>query len=387
MAADGPSNEASAQGEQFALRTLRNRGRHKIFLGYAPGVGKTFTMLSEARRRSDRGEDVVIGFVETHGRKAIAELAQGMTIIPRKTIEYRGRSFEEMDTAAVIARHPTVVLVDELAHTNIPGSAHEKRWQSVEDVLAAGIDVISTVNVQHFESLNDTVYQITGVRVRETLPDSILDRADEVVLVDLTTDALLNRLNRGVVYDLEKIPGALSNFFRRGNLVALRELALRKTAEEVDESLQHYMDEHDIRSPWATEDRVVVCVKAGPVAKKLVRRGYRLAKRLQGQLWVVHVHTPGETLGRHHAELDELFELTRELGGTVVELSGDSEADAILTFAREHRATFVVMGQSKRSRMDEVLRGSSLIVRIMRETEDVDVLAVADPSKATHEPA
>jgi len=387
MADDGPSSGAVEQGEQFALRTLRNRGRHKIFLGYAPGVGKTFTMLSEARRRSDRGEDVVIGFVETHGRKAIAELAQGMTIIPRKTIEYRGRSFEEMDTAAVIARHPTVVLVDELAHTNIPGSAHEKRWQSVEDVLAAGIDVISTVNVQHFESLNDTVYQITGVRVRETLPDSILDRADEVVLVDLTTDALLNRLNRGVVYDLEKIPGALSNFFRRGNLVALRELALRKTAEEVDESLQHYMDEHDIRSPWATEDRVVVCVKAGPVAKKLVRRGYRLAKRLQGQLWVVHVHTPGETLGRHHAELDELFELTRELGGTVVELSGDSEADAILTFAREHRATFVVMGQSKRSRMDEVLRGSSLIVRIMRETEDVDVLAVADPSKATHEPA
>jgi two-component system sensor histidine kinase KdpD len=380
-----PKGGASEHGEQLALRTLRNRGRHKIFLGYAPGVGKTFTMLSEARRRAERGEDVVIGFVETHGRTAIAELAEGMSIIPRKTVEYRGRTFEEMDTAAVIARHPTVALVDELAHTNIPGSVHEKRWQSVEDILAAGIDVISTVNVQHFESLNDAVYQITGVRVRETLPDSILDRADEVVLVDLTTDALLNRMNRGVVYDLEKIPGALSNFFRRGNLVALRELALRKTAEEVDESLQHYMDEHEIRSPWATEDRVVVCIKAGPVAKKLVRRGYRLAKRLQGQFWVVHVHTPGETLGRRHAELDELFELTRELGGAVVELSGDAEADAILDFAREHRATFVVMGQSKRSRMDEVLRGSSLIARIMRETEDIDVLAVADPSKAAHE--
>jgi two-component system sensor histidine kinase KdpD len=372
----------AAHTEPFALRTLRNRGRHKIFLGYAPGVGKTFTMLSEAQRRYRRGEDLVIGFVETHGRVATAELAEGLPEVPRKTIEYRGRSFEEMDTAAVIARKPAWVLVDELAHTNIPGSAHEKRWQSVEDILAAGINVISTVNVQHFESLNDTVYQITGVRVRETLPDSILDRADEVVLVDLTTDALLNRLNRGVVYDLEKIPGALSNFFRRGNLVALRELALRKTAEEVDESLQHYMDEHEIRSPWATEDRVVVCVKAGPVAKKLVRRGYRLAKRLQGQFWVVHVHTPGETLGHHHAELDELFELTRELGGTVVELSGDSEADAILTFANEHRATFVVLGQSKRSRMDEVMRGSSLIARLMRATEDVDVLAVADPSKA-----
>jgi two-component system sensor histidine kinase KdpD len=376
----------AAHTEPFALRTLRNRGRHKIFLGYAPGVGKTFTMLSEAQRRYRRGEDLVIGFVETHGRAATAELAEGLPEVPRKQIDYRGKLFEEMDTAAVIARKPAWVLVDELAHTNIPGSVHEKRWESVEDILAAGINVISTVNVQHFESLNDTVYQITGVRVRETLPDSILDRADEVVLVDLTTDALINRLNRGVVYDLEKIPGALGNFFRRGNLVALRELALRKTAEEVDETLQHYMDEHEISSPWATEDRVVVCIKAGSVAKKLVRRGYRLAKRLQGQFWVVHVHTPGETLGRHQAELDELFELTRELGGTVVELSGDSEADAILDFAREHRATFVVLGQSKRSRMDEVLRGSSLIARLMRATEDVDVLAVADPNKAAHEP-
>jgi two-component system, OmpR family, sensor histidine kinase KdpD len=376
----------AAPGEPYALKTLRNRGRHKIFLGYAPGVGKTFTMLAEAQRRHQRDEDIVIGFVETHGRKAIAELAEGLPTIPRKSIAYRGKTFEEMDTAAVIARRPAVVLVDELAHTNIPGSAHEKRWQSVEEILAAGIDVISTVNVQHFESLNDTIFQITTVRVRETLPDSMLDRADEVVLVDLTADALINRLNRGVVYDLEKIPGALSNFFRRGNLVALRELALRKTAEEVDETLQEYLDEHQISTPWATEDRVVVCIKAGSIAKKLVRRGYRLAKRLQGHFWVVHVHTPGETLGRHHDELAELFELTHELGGTIKELSGDSEAEAILSFARERRATFVVMGQSKRSRMDEVLRGSSLIARIMRETEDVDVLAVADPSKATREP-
>ena len=381
----GAGPDDAVQGEHVALKTLRNRGRHKIFLGYAPGVGKTFTMLSEAQRRVQRGEDVVIGFVETHGRKAIAELAEGLPIVPRKTIDYRGKTFEEMDTAAVIARRPAVVLVDELAHTNIPGTAHEKRWQSVEEILAANIDVISTVNVQHFESLNDTVYQITGVRVRETLPDSILDKADEVVLVDLTTDALINRLNRGVVYDLDKIPGALSNFFRRGNLVALRELALRKTAEEVDETLEAYLETHEIETPWATEDRVVVCVKAGPVAKKLVRRGYRLAKRLQGQFLVVHVHTPGETLGRHHQELEELFELTRNLGGSVFELSGESEADAILEFARQHRATFVVMGQSKRSRGQEILRGSSLIARIMRETEDVDVLAVADPSKAGHE--
>jgi len=385
MSTGDPVTHESVPVEQFALKTLRNRGRHKVFLGYAPGVGKTFTMLAEARRRLERGEDLVIGFVETHGRKAIAELAEGMPVIARKRIDYRGKTFEEMDTAAVIARRPAVVLVDELAHTNIPGTAHKKRWQSVEEILTAGIDVISTVNVQHFESLNDTVYQITGVRVRETLPDSILDRADEVVLVDLTADALINRLNRGVVYDLEKIPGALSNFFRRGNLVALRELALRKTAEEVDEKLQDYIDTHEIETPWATEDRVVVCVKAAPVAKKLVRRGYRLAKRLQGQFWVVHVHTPGETLGRHHDELEELFALARNLGGQVLEISGDSEADAILSFAREHRATFIVMGQSKRSRMEEVLRGSSLIARIMRETDSVDVLAVADPSKVQEE--
>ncbi len=379
--ADDPVEPA----EQFSLRTLRKRGQHKIFLGYAPGVGKTYTMLSEAHRRAERGEDLVIGFVETHGRKETAELVEGLEQVPRKVLEYRGRQFEELDTAAVLVRRPAIVLVDELAHTNVPGTAHAKRWQSVEEILAAGINVISTVNVQHFESLNDTVFQITGVRVRETLPDSVLDKADEVVLVDLTTDALLNRLHRGVVYDLDKIPAATSNFFRRGNLVALRELALRKTAEEVDYNLETYIEEHEIRAPWATEERIVVCVKAGPVAKKLVRRGYRLARRMQGHFYVVHVHTPGEALGRHHSELESLFELARSLGGSVEELGGDSDAEAILEFARENRATFIVIGASKRSRMDEVLRGSSLIARIMRETDFVDVLVVADPSKAAHE--
>lgn len=368
--------------EPYSSLTLRKRAKHKIFLGYAPGVGKTHTMLSEAHRRLDRGEDVVIGFVETHGREAIAALAEGLPVMPRERVEYRGRVFEEMDTAAIIARKPQWVLVDELAHTNVPGSAQTKRWESVAGILAAGINVISTVNVQHLESLNDTVFQITGVRVRETLPDSVLDQADEVVLVDLTADALINRLNRGVVYDLEKIPGALSSFFRWGNLVALRELALRKAAEEVDESLQDYIDEHEIASPWATEDRLVACVKSGSVAKKLVRRAYRLSKRLQGQFWVVHVHTPGEALGGHQREMGELFDLARDLGGQVAELSGDSESEVILEFARQNRATFIVMGQSKRSRTQEIVRGSSLIARMMRATDDIDVLVVADPSKA-----
>lgn len=379
----GDDEVAGDLAETFSLRTVRKRGRHKIFLGYAPGVGKTFTMLAEAHRRAERGEDIVIGFVETHGRRETAEMVVGLEQVPRKAIEYRGKVFEELDTAAVITRHPAWVLVDELAHTNIPGTQHTKRWQSVDEILAAGINVISTVNVQHFESLNDAVFQITGVRVQETLPDSVLDRASEVVLVDLTTDALLNRLHRGVVYDLEKIPGALQNFFRRGNLIALRELALRKTAEEVDESLEGYIEEHEVRSPWATEERIVVCIKAGSVAKKLVRRGYRLAKRLQGQFWVVHAHTPGETMGRHQNELADLFALARSLGASVKELSGDSDADALLTFAREARATFIVIGASKRSRLDEVLRGSSLIAKIMRETDSVDVLVVADPSKAS----
>jgi two-component system sensor histidine kinase KdpD len=377
---------AAEEPEAFSLQTLRKRGRLKVFLGYAPGVGKTYTMLSEARRRAARGEDVVIGFVEPHDRKETSELVVGLEQVPLKVIEYRGRAFAELDTAAVMARKPALVLVDELAHTNVPGTAHEKRWQSVEEILAAGIDVLTTVNVQHLESLNDSVFQITGVRVKETVPDSVVDRAEEVVLVDLTTSALLNRLNRGVVYDLDKIPGALQNFFTRGNLLALRELALRKTSEEVDDFLEKYLlEDHKTDHPWTTEDRIIVCVRPGQQAKKLIRRGYRLAKRFQGQFWTLHIKTPGQivTGGRH--ELEALFELTRSLGGDVVEVDGDSVAEEILRFAREKRATFIVMGQSKRSRMDEIVRGS-LVARIMRESDHVDLLVVADPSKATRQP-
>jgi len=370
--------------EGFSLHTLRKRGRLKVFLGYAPGVGKTYTMLSEAHRRSTRGEDAVIGFVEPHDRKETSDLVVGLEQVSLKTIEYRGKVFEELDTAAVIARHPELVLVDELAHTNVPGTAHEKRWQSVEEILAAGIDVLTTVNVQHLESLNDSVFQITGVRVQETVPDSVVDRAEEVVLVDLTTPALLNRLRRGVIYDLDKTPGALQNFFTRGNLLALRELALRKTSEEVDDFLEKYLvEEHKIEHPWATEDRIVVCIRPGEQAKKLVRRGYRLAKRFQGHFWTLHVKTPGQVISGGRREIEAIFELTRSLGGEVVEVDGDSVADEILRFAKDKRATFVLMGQSKRSRMDEIVRGS-LVARIMRESDYVDLLVVADPRKASH---
>ena len=367
----GEANEA------YSLRTLRKRGKTKVFLGYAPGVGKTFSMLAEAHRRCSRGEDVVVGFVETHGRKETAELVEGLERLPLKHITYRGKVFEELDTAAVIARDPEWVLVDELAHTNVPGAEHEKRWQSVEEIQAAGINVITTVNVQHVESLNETVYDITGVRVQETVPDTVLDQADEVVLVDLTTAALVNRLRRGVVYDLDTVPGALAGFFRRENLVALRELALRKTAEEVDDYLERIAPDADVLHPWVAEERILVCVRPGPLAHRLVRRGNRLARRLQGRLWVLHVRT--QRLGTDaRRELDDLFTLTRTLGGEVVEIEGDSVGEEILRFARERHASFIVVGQSRRSRLDEILRGSQ-ITRIIREIDCADVLVVADP--------
>jgi two-component system, OmpR family, sensor histidine kinase KdpD len=365
----------------YSLRTLRKRGQLKVFLGYAPGVGKTFSMLAEAHRRASRGEDIVVGFVETHGRKETAELVEGLEQVPLKRLTYRGKEFDELDTAAVIARNPAWVLIDEMAHTNVPGTQHAKRWQSVAEIQAAGISVITTVNVQHFESLNDTVYEITGVRVQETLPDAVLDQADEVVLVDLTTSALLNRLRRGVVYDLDKIPGALANFFKRENLVALRELALRKTAEEVDEVLERMTSAEESPHPWATEERVIVCVRPSPVAAKLIRRGHRLAKRFQGRFWVLHVRTHAQIGGSGRRQVEQLFELARELGGEAVEIEGDSVGDEILRFARDHRATFIVLGQSRRSRIDEIVRGSR-IARIMREIDHADVLVVADPSKS-----
>ena len=377
------SAEESAD-EVYSLRTLRKRGRLKVFLGYAPGVGKTFTMLGEAQRRCTRGEDVVIGFVETHGREETTEMVEGLEQVPLKRLTYRGKEFEELDTDAVIARRPEWVLVDELAHTNIPGARHEKRWQSVAEIQAAGINVITTVNIQHVESLNDTVYDITSVRVQETVPDAVIDTADEVVLVDLTTAALLNRLQRGVVYDLDKIPGALANFFKRENLVALRELALRKTAEEVDEFLERITQGEEALHPWAAEERILICIRPNGVAAKLIRRGNRLAKRFQGRFWVLHVRTHAQVGGRR--EIEQLFELAEELGGKSIEVEGDAVAEEILRFAQEHRITYIVLGQSRRSRMSEIVRGSR-IAHIIREVDHIDVLVVADPSKSPPVPS
>lgn len=368
--------------EQLDSHVPHERGRLKVFLGAVPGVGKTYRMLSEAHRRAGRGEDIVVGLVETHGRSATAELLSGLEQIPLKRIEYRGKTFEELDTSAVIARKPQWVLVDELAHTNIPGTVHAKRWQSVEEILDAGINVISTVNVQHLESLNDVVFQITGVRVRETLPDAILEQAEEVELVDLTPDAVINRLRRGDIYHEEKISQALANFFRKGNIVALRELALQVTADEVDEQLHRYMENHHAPEGKAAREHVVVAVGPRPLALKLVRRGYRLARRTQGDFVCVYVRTPGSALSRKEQEtLQEIGDLARNLGGEFVELQGDSIAREIISYLNESGATMLVTGQSARSRLEEIIRGS-LINRVMRETADVDIVVVADSDEA-----
>jgi two-component system sensor histidine kinase KdpD len=344
-------------------------------------------MLAEARRRVSRGEDVVIGFVEPHRRPETIALTEGLPRIETKKLEYRGSTFEELDTDAVIERHPEWVLVDELAHTNVPGTRHEKRWQSVDEILDAGINVISTVNVQHFESLNDTVTQITNVQIRETVPDRILDEADEVVLVDITPDALINRLNRGVVYEPEKVQQALSNFFRRGNLVALRELALRKAAEEVDDELERFIATHDVDKTWGAAERVLVAVTARPGNSKLIRRGYRLAHRMNGELWVVHIRPSGALLETSREEaLDALRDLAEELGGHFISLSGDDVAREIIDFATSHQITFIVLGQSARTRLDEILHGS-IVTRIMRETRNIDVVIVAEEGKTERKDA
>ena len=358
------------------------RGCHKVFLGYAAGVGKTYRMLSEAQRRTSRGEDVVVGYVEPHLRPDTLALLDGLEIVPPKVIEYHGATFTELDTDAVIARHPALVLVDELAHTNVPGTRHEKRWQSVEELLDAGIDVLSTVNVQHLESLNDTVCNITGVCVRETLPDRVLDRADEVELVDVPPDALIHRLQRGAIYAPEKIDQALSNFFRRGNLVALRELALRKAAEEVDDDLAEFIASHDVDKTWGAVDKVMVAVTPRRQSAKLVRRGYQLADRLGGDLWVVHVKPSAVLLGAsEQAAVNEIRELTEELSGNFIEAGSDDTATGIIEFARARQITFIVLGQSVRGRLDEILHGS-IVNRIMRETRNIDVVIVAETNSA-----
>lgn len=355
-------------------------GQLKVYMGAVPGVGKTFRMLSEAHRRKERGQDIVIGLVETHGRKATAELTKGLEQVPLKEITYRGKVFKEMDTDAVIARRAEWVLIDELAHTNVPGASHEKRWQSIDVIREAGINVLSTVNIQHLESMNDAVLEITGVRVRETVPDAVIDNADEVELVDLPPEAIINRLLRGDIYGHDKVSQALANFFTKPNLVALRELVLRKTADEVDEQLDEIMAESQTFGRKVAHDYVVVCVTPRPQSGKLIRRGYSIAKRLKCKFSVVFVRLAGASLGgRTDKVAAQLKNLTEFLGGKFVELVGDSIADEIAKYINSTRTTMMVMGQSKRHRFNEVLSGS-IVNHVMRAVDNVDIVLIAsDP--------
>lgn len=326
------------------------RGELRIYLGAAPGVGKTYSMLGEAHRRLERGTDLVAGVVETHGRAKTAELLKAIEIIAPRYIEYRGGRFPELDVPAVLARHPQVVLVDELAHTNTPGSKNPKRWQDVEELLDAGITVISTVNVQHLESLNDVVAQITGIEQKETIPDSIVRQASQVELIDITPEALRRRLSHGNVYAPDRIDAALSNYFRRGNLTALRELALLWLADQVDTALAKYRAENKITDLWEARERVVVAVTGGPESETLVRRASRIASKSTAELMVVHVIRGDGLAGLSESRMAKIRELAASLDASMHTVVGDEVPTALLEFAREMNATQLVIGTSRRSR-------------------------------------
>jgi len=337
-----------------------SRGKHKIFLGAAPGVGKTWEMLSTAHRRLREGTDVVVGVVETHGRIETEAQLKGLEILPRRSADYRGRTIEEMDLDAILKRRPALVLVDELAHTNAEGSRHPKRYLDVEELLAAGIDVYSTLNVQHIESLNDVVARITRIRVRETVPDHVVDAADEVELIDLTPADLIARLAAGKVYVRDQAQRALRHYFSPGNLTALRELALRRTALRVDEQMRSYMREHAIAGPWAAGERVIVCLDPGPGAANAVRAAKRSADALDAELIALYVETDRHaTLSEaEHARLAEAQRLAARLGAEIVTVPGRSVVEEIVAFARSRNATRVVVGKSRRSRWFELRHGS-----------------------------
>ncbi len=332
----------------------RRRGELRIYLGAAPGVGKTFAMLGEAHRRRERGTDVVVGLVETHGRAKTADLLNGLEVMPRKHIEHRGKQFDELDVDAVLARKPEVAVVDELAHTNIPGCRNAKRWQDVEELLEAGIDVLSTVNVQHLESLNDVVERITGARQQETVPDGVVRRAEQIELVDITPEALRRRLAHGNVYPAHKIDAALANYFRPGNLTALRELALLWVADQVDVALRRYRAEKAITDTWEARERVVVAITGGKESETLIRRGSRIAARAGAELMVLHILRGDGLAGVSPGAFGKLRKLTEDVGATFHTVVGDDVPTAMLDFARGVNATQLVVGTSRRSRLARV---------------------------------
>ncbi len=348
-------------------------GIFKVFLGYAPGVGKTYSMLSEAIRRRRRGEDAVIGIVETHGRQGIADLAAQLEAIPRRKLEYKGTVFDEMDVEAIIARKPAVVLIDELAHTNVEGSKHKKRFEDVLAVLEAKIDVLSTMNIQHLESATPTVQSITGIQVRETVPDWVLERADEIVMADLTPEALQTRMKRGDIYPVERAETALTNFFRRGNLMALRELALRQVTQSVDRGLESYLKKKNIDQNWGVSERIAVCISSNTASQQLIARGARMAHGMDAaEFYVVHVDTEGDAREEEKRSLAANIRFAENVGASIIRLKEKDIAKAVGAFAREYKITQIIFGRSAVRGWQQYLYLNA-IQRFLRHAPAVDV--------------
>ena len=367
------------------VAVVEEAGRFRIYLGAAAGVGKTYAMLSEGHRRKDRGADVAVGFVECHGRVLTERLIDGLEVIPRKVVEYRGSRLEELDLDAVLQRHPQIALVDELAHTNVPGSGrNDKRWQDVLEMLDAGIDVITTVNIQHLASIAGEVEHLTGAKVRERVPDWVVRKADQIELVDSSPEQLRRRMIHGNIYPKERVPQALAHFFRTDNLTALRELALRFLADETDDDLLEHLRRREPQQVWETAERILAAVTTAAGTDALLRRAARIASRVKGELDVVHV-TGGDT-GRaaDRPKIEQLRALAADLGARWHEIQDDDPALAIASFARSHQITQIVIGSSQRSRWQQLIGGGSNVQHVIREAGslgiDVHVIALNQPA-------
>jgi two-component system, OmpR family, sensor histidine kinase KdpD len=372
-----PLDKAKVQAD--ALEGEDPRGKLKIFLGYAPGGGKTFSMLDEAVRRKKRGQDVVIGAVDAHNRDATRDLVVQFEVVPMRVYGYQGAQVQEMDVDGIIARKPGVVLIDDLEHRNAPGAEHPYRWQDVQELLNAGISVLTTLGVQNLESLNDKIFDITGVRVTETVPDQILHSAAEVEMVDVTPRALINRLERGDVYPAERVEELEATWFKEGTLSALREIALREIAGRVDEDVVEYRKANRIEKPWATRDRVMICVSPSRPSLRLVRRGWRLAQRMHADVIAAYVEDKEPTEEEQRILRDD-FDLAERLGVKIVRLHGKVVPE-IIRYVEENNVTQLVIGHSQRSKLQELRKGS-IIGDLARELRNIDILVVASEQSA-----
>ena len=375
-----PNPRKTAEEWLASTATEKSHGRFKVFLGYAPGVGKTFNMLSEGIRRKSRGEDVVIGIVETHGRSGTAEVASKLEQIPRKQIDYKGTIFFEMDVDAILARRPHVALIDELAHTNVVGSRFAKRYEDVLALLDAGIDVLTTVNIQHVESLTPRVQALTGITIRETVPDWVLDRADETVISDLTPEALVTRMRRGDIYPSERVERALSNFFRRGNLIALREMALQRVTRAVDRTLDDYVKRKQLGAHWTVAEKVAVCISANPTARDLIARGARLAEGMAAEFFVLHLDSERDSAPDAALALADNVRFAEDLGAQVIHLKGTSVATSTADFAKQHRITQVIFGRSALNGLKKYLYFMA-IQRFISSAPHVDLHIITQESR------